>query len=58
MAGSKAEGSTVMSVEAYDDEQSKSFDIDPTIPDRFRGTAADKRDMVILGKRQVLRVSV
>jgi choline transport protein len=27
------------------------------IPARYRGTAADKRDMITLGKKQVLRVS-
>lgn len=26
-----------------------------TIPDRFKGTKADQNDMVLLGKKQVLR---
>jgi hypothetical protein len=29
---------------------------DGGIPSRYRGTAADKRDMMVLGKEQVLRV--
>lgn len=32
-------------------------DNDGGIPARYRGTAADKRDMITLGKKQVLRVS-
>jgi len=28
------------------------------LPERYMGTAADKRDMSVLGKKQVLRVSV
>jgi choline transport protein len=31
---------------------------DGGIPARYRGTAADKRDMVVLGKKQVLRVCI
>jgi hypothetical protein len=31
-------------------------DDDGSIPARYRGTAADKRHMTILGKKQVLRV--
>lgn len=31
---------------------------DNGLPSRYRGTAADKRDMIVLGKKQVLRVSV
>jgi choline transport protein len=30
---------------------------DGGIPSRYRGTATDKRDMMVLGKKQVLRVS-
>jgi hypothetical protein len=30
---------------------------DGGIPERYRGTAEDKRDMIVLGKKQVLRVS-
>lgn len=29
---------------------------DSGIPSRYRGTAADQRDMIVLGKKQVLRV--
>ena len=32
-------------------------DNDGGIPSRYRGTAADKRDMITLGKKQVIRVS-
>jgi hypothetical protein len=31
---------------------------DGEIPSRYRGTAADKRDMIVLGKKQVLRVCI
>lgn len=30
--------------------------IDPSVPTKYRGTAADKRDMKVIGKQQVLRV--
>jgi len=29
--------------------------VDTSIPERYRGTNADRNDMVVLGKRQVLR---
>lgn len=29
---------------------------DAGIPSKYRGTAADKKDMTVLGKKQVLRV--
>ncbi|KAF2719686.1 amino acid transporter-like protein [Polychaeton citri CBS 116435] len=32
-------------------------DVSPTIPEKFRGTRADTQDMVVLGKKQVLRRS-
>jgi len=28
------------------------------IPSKYRGTDVDKRDMIVLGKKQVLRVSL
>jgi len=31
--------------------------VDPSVPAKYRGTVSDKRDMQILGKVQVLRVS-
>ncbi len=31
--------------------------VDSNIPAKYRGTAADKRDMSILGHKQVLRVT-
>jgi hypothetical protein len=41
-----------------DDPQAVEKDEDDTgIPARYRGTSADKRDMSMLGKKQVLRVS-
>lgn len=30
--------------------------IDPSVPTKYRGTLADKRDMKVIGKQQVLRV--
>jgi len=31
---------------------------DSGVPARYRGTDADKRDMIVLGKKQVLRVCI
>jgi hypothetical protein len=28
------------------------------VPEKYRGTSADKRDMTIMGKKQVLRVGI
>lgn len=28
------------------------------VPEKYRGTTADRRDMTVLGKKQVLRVSI
>lgn len=28
------------------------------VPEKYRGTAADRRDMTVMGKKQVLRVSL
>lgn len=28
------------------------------VPERYRGTAADRHDMTVMGKKQVLRVSI
>jgi hypothetical protein len=28
------------------------------VPEKYRGTAADRRDMTVMGKKQVLRVSI
>ena len=36
----------------------KELDEPGAIPAKYRGTAADHRDMMILGKKQVLRVCV
>jgi hypothetical protein len=33
-------------------------DVFNTVPIRFQGTRADQADMIVLGKKQVLRVSV
>ena len=39
-------------------ENKDDFDdnIDPSVPSQYRGTVADKRDMKVIGKTQVLRV--
>jgi hypothetical protein len=31
--------------------------VDPSVPVKYRGTVTDKKDMKVLGKVQVLRVS-
>lgn len=36
----------------------RDLDQDFGVPERYKGTATDKRDMSILGKKQVLRVCV
>ena len=41
-----------------DEGQVAEKDDDSGIPIKWRGTAADKRDMTVLGKKQVLRVSI
>lgn len=40
----------------YLEAEEKDDNVDPSVPVRYRGTAADKRDMKVLGKTQVLRV--
>lgn len=42
-----------VAIEEYD---SPKFDVDASVPTKYHGTAADARDMAILGKKQVLRV--
>ena len=37
-------------------DHEKDDNVDPSVPKRYRGTVADKRDMKVLGKTQVLRV--
>ena len=37
-------------------EELADFKADGSIPMKYRGTAADQRDMAVLGKKQVLRV--
>ena len=44
--------------EMFDQTAEKELDEPGAIPLKYRGTAADKRDMTILGKKQVLRVRV
>lgn len=39
-------------------EEGQYEDKDPALPARYMGTSADKRDMTILGKKQVLRVCI
>ena len=48
----------VVVVETYDQNAEKDGDEPGTVPSRYRGTANDKRDMSMLGKKQVLRVCV
>jgi hypothetical protein len=42
--------------DGYDQDELKDFNVDASIPMRYRGTSADQRDMAVLGKKQVLRV--
>ena len=44
--------------EIFDQNMEKELDEPGAIPAKYRGTAADRRDMGILGKKQVLRVCV
>jgi hypothetical protein len=44
--------------ETFDQNVEKELDEPNAIPAKYRGTAADHRDMGILGKKQVLRVCV
>lgn len=39
-------------------EDLKRFEYDVSVPAKYRGTTADQRDMAMLGKKQVLRVSI
>ena len=42
---------------AFDQHADEKFDDEPgTIAPKYRGTVADRRDMSIMGKKQVLRV--
>ncbi|OQN95236.1 hypothetical protein B0A48_18628, partial [Cryoendolithus antarcticus] len=45
---------TEAEVEEYD-QGARKFEVDDSVPARYHGTAADARDMAILGKKQVLR---
>ena len=42
--------------ETFNQNVEKELDEPGAIPAKYRGTAADRRDMNILGKKQVLRV--
>jgi hypothetical protein len=44
--------------ESFGQNVEKELDEPGTLPAKYRGTAADRRDMSILGKKQVLRVCV
>lgn len=44
--------------ETFNQNVEKELDEPGAIPAKYRGTAADRRDMSILGKKQVLRVCV
>ncbi|KAK0971669.1 hypothetical protein LTR54_017732 [Friedmanniomyces endolithicus] len=52
---SHADGIAIYDQDAYDQHDLKEFRVDATIPLKYHGTAADQRDMVVLGKTQVLR---
>lgn len=43
--------------ETMNQEDLKRFEYDVSVPAKYRGTTADQRDMAMLGKKQVLRVS-
>lgn len=48
-----------VAVHTFDDGQIVNKEPDEDgIPSKYRGTAADKRDMTVLGKKQVLRVCI
>lgn len=42
----------------YDQVDEKDDNVDPSVPVQYRGTNTDKQDMKVLGKTQVLRVSL
>ena len=43
--------------DAYlEQNEEKNGEVDPSLAVKYRGTAADKQDMRVLGKKQVLRV--
>ena len=44
--------------DTFNQNVEKELDEPGVIPAKYRGTAADHRDMIILGKKQVLRVCV
>ena len=44
--------------ESFDQNVEKELDEPGALPEKYRGTVADRRDMSILGKKQVLRVCV
>jgi hypothetical protein len=63
MSPAKAEAAAVSITEeprgeTFDQNVEKELDEPGAIPAKYRGTAADHRDMIILGKKQVLRVCV
>jgi hypothetical protein len=63
MSPTKAEAAVVSLTEeprgeTFDQNVEKELDEPGAIPVKYRGTAADHRDMIILGKKQVLRVCV
>lgn len=62
MPGTKKPSTTTTSLsvagrkEPAGDKQEVDDVYDETLPTKYRGTAADKSDMLVLGKKQVLRV--
>lgn len=49
------ERKTDTAIEEFDSGHPK-FEVDASVPAKYHGTAADARDMAVLGKKQVLRV--
>ena len=45
---------TELQADKYSDEARQAV-VDTAVPERYRGTTADQYDMVVLGKKQVLR---
>lgn len=43
--------------EPFEDGPSKEDVVSHTVPRKYHGTQADQQDMIVLGKKQVLRVS-
>lgn len=63
MASMKPEPAVVSLTEepkadSFDQKEENDFDEPATVPAKYRGTAHDKSEMIMMGKKQVLRVCV